>query len=204
MIREREEPNESGFRPGQEVFDTPGSEPHVESVFNSSQAAPVRDDGRHKPLVVVDEGADMVGQVEAERGGNVSGKGRKRITGAILLLLVLGTGVIAFLFISGSGGTKKGRVPVNKTNANSQTEDAATKQAIEELNGASPGVTLSDGSQIRPQASPVVSPSVPNSTSTQPVTELPQSGNLTATVGPLSQTSKDGAADNASGSGSAL
>src|SRR6266849_7412702 len=169
MLREREINNENGHRAGQEVFESAGTE--AESVFDHSQAKPLSDEVARKPAVVVDESANMIDEVERERGSKVPGKGKRRIVGAILFLVVAVTGILSFWFISGSGATKKARVAVNKTNGSSQTDDATTRQAIDEVNGA--GVTLSDGTRIRPQASPTASPTQ-SSTSTLAVTELPQ------------------------------
>ena len=199
MLRAREINNENGHRAGQEVFESAGTE--AESVFDHSKAEPLSDEGAHKPSVVVDESADMINEVETERGSKVPGKGKRRIVGAILFLVVAVTGILSFWFISGSGATKKARVPVNKTNGSSQTDDATTRQAIEELNGNGAGVTLSDGSLIRPQVSPTVSPTQ-SSTSTQPVTELPQTPtNLSATVGQDRASNTNSSTDAASGPG---
>jgi len=199
MLREREINNENGDRAGQEVFESASSE--AESVFDHSKAEPLSDERAHKPAVVVDESADMINEVERERGSKVPGKGKRRIVGAILFLVVAVTGILSFWFISGSGATKKARVAVNKTNGSSQTDDATTRQAIEEVNGNGAGVTLSDGTLIRPQASPTVSPTQ-NSTSTQPVTELPQTAtNLSATVGQDRTSNTNSSTDAASGPG---
>jgi hypothetical protein len=204
MLRERERDNGTGPRIGQEVFEPAGSLPERdgvgvrevgESVFDHSQAAPLSDERSHKPAVVVDESANMIEEVQTERGSKVPGKGKRRVVGLILVLAVAVTGVLSFWFINGNGATRKARVPVNKANGNSQSDEATTRQAIQQLNGA--GVTLSDGSIIRPQASPSVSP-VQGAASTQSVTELPQtSTNLSTTV------SSDRASTNANTSGDA-
>jgi hypothetical protein len=193
MLRQRERNTESGTGPrvGQEVFESAGSLPErdgvcvredrVESVFDHSQAEPLSDEKPHKPSVIVNESANMIEEVQTERGAKVPGKAKRRVVGLILVLAVAITGVLSFWFINGNGATRKARVPVNKANGNSQSDEATTRQAIQQLNGA--GVTFPDGSLIRPQASPAVSP-VQGAGSTQSVTELPQSTNLSATVTP--------------------
>jgi hypothetical protein len=196
MLREREINNENRHRAGQEVFESAGTE--AESVFDHSKAEPLSDEVARKPSVVVDESANMINEVERERGSKVPGKGKRRIVGAILFLVVAVTGILSFWFISGSGATKKARVAVNKTNGSSQTDDATTRQAIEVVNGNGAGVTLSDGTLIRPQASPTASPTQ-SSTSTQAVTELPQTPtNLSATVGQDRTSNTNSSADAAS------
>lgn len=199
MLREREINNENGHRAGQEVFESAGTE--AESVFDHSKAEPLSDEAARKPSVVVDESANMINEVEKERGSKVPGKGKRRIVGAILFLVVAVTGILSFWFISGSGATKKARVAVNKTNGSSQTDDATTRQAIEVVNGNGAGVTLSDGTLIRPQASPTASPTQ-SSTSTQAVTELPQTPtNLSATVGQDRMSNTNSSTDPANGPG---
>jgi hypothetical protein len=199
MLREREINNENRHRAGQEVFESAGSE--AESVVDHSQAEPLRDEVARKPSVVVDESANMVNEVERERGSKVPGKGKRRIVGAILFLVVAVTGILSFWFISRSGATKKARVAVNKTNGSSQTDDATTRQAIEVVNGNGAGVTLSDGTLIRPQASPTASPSQ-SAASTQPVTELPRTAtDLSTTVPDRTTSNTSSSADAASGPG---
>src|SRR5260370_39358489 len=122
MLREREINNENRDRAGEEVFEAAGTE--AESVFDNSKAEVLSDERAHKPSVVVDESADMINEVERERGSKVPGKGKRRIVGAILFLVVAVTGILSFWFISGRGATKNARVPVNKTNGSSQTDDA--------------------------------------------------------------------------------
>jgi hypothetical protein len=199
MSREREINNENRHRAGQEVFESAGSEGSAESVFDHSQAEPLSDEVARKPAVVVDESANMIDEVERERGSKVPGKGKRRLVGVILFLAVGVTGVLSFWFISGSGATKKARVGVNKTNGNSQTDDATTRQAIQEVNGT--GVALPDGSLVRPQSSPTVSPSQ-SAASTQPVTELPRTAtDLSTTVPDRTTSNTNSSADAASGPG---
>ena len=66
-----------------------------------------------------------------------------------------------------------------------ESEEALTKQAIEQANGGGPGITLSDGSVIRPSM-PSPSPAGSAPDSNVPVTQLPISGNdeLSGTVNP--------------------
>ncbi|MDX6443104.1 MAG: hypothetical protein QOH71_178 [Blastocatellia bacterium] len=199
MLREREIDNENGHRAGQEVFESAGSEGSAESGFDHSKAEPLSDEVARKPSVVVDESANMINEVERERGSKVPGKGKRRIVGAILFLVVAVTGILSFWFISGSGATKKARVAVNKTNGSSQTDDATTRQAIEVVNGN--GVALPDGSLVRPQSSPTVSPSQ-SAASTQPVTELPRTAtDLSTTVPDRTTSNTNSSTDAASGPG---
>jgi hypothetical protein len=199
MLREREINNENRHGAGQEVFESAGTE--AESVVDHSQAEPLSDEAARRPAVVVDESANMINEVERERGSKVPAKGKRRLVGAALFLVVAVTGILSFWFISGSGATKKARVAVNKTNGSSQTDDATTRQAIEVVNGNGAGVTLSDGTLIRPQASPTASPTQ-SSTSTQAVTELPQTPtNLSATVGQDRTSNTNSSTDAASGPG---
>ena len=141
----------------------------------------VSDDRRAE---LVDEG-DIVADVERERGENQSkGRGRKAMAG-VVFLFVIAAGAIGAWYVIGSGGKRQARVPVNRSsNASTvESEEALTKQAIEQANGAGPGITLSDGSVIRPSM-PSPSPAVPAADSNVPVTQLPITGNdeLSGTV----------------------
>lgn len=127
----------------------------------------------HKPNFIVEDGPDVLKEVEDEREATKGKRGKRALWAAFLLLVVLITGVICFLFLTGGTAAKKAHVPVNKTTSATDNEDAATRQAIEQLNGAS-GVKLDDGSLVRPQASPGASPSQNSVTAEQPVTQLPQ------------------------------
>ena len=131
---------------------------------------------------LIDEG-DIVAEVERERGENQSkGRGRKAVAG-VLFLLVIVAGAIGAWYVIGRGGKWQARVPVNRSSKASavESEEALTKQAIELTNSAGPGITLSDGSVIRPSMpSPMAAP---NSDSNVPVTQLPLSnGELSSTV----------------------
>ena len=143
----------------------------------------VSDDRRAELL---DEG-DIVADVERERGENQSkGRGRKAITG-VVFLFVIAAGAIGAWYVIGSGGKRQARVPVNRSSnaSTAESEEALTKQAIQQANGAGPGITLSDGSVIRPSM-PAPSPGVPAPDSNVPVTQLPITGNdeLSGTVNP--------------------
>ena len=162
------------------------------------------DDFTVKPAVVVEEG-DMVTAVEQERGEK-RGKGRVRraVVGIGLLgVLVVSLAVCVWL-VGGKGATRKAKVIVNGTNtanAEADSEEAKTKRAIEEVSnagpgGTGPGVTLKDGSVVRP--------SVPGSLTTGgtsgsesslniPVTQFPPSKNvdLSKTVDSSKQTDGD-------------
>ena len=133
---------------------------------------------------LIDEG-DIVAEVERERGENQSkGRGRKAVAGVVFLVLIA-AGAIGAWYVIGRGGKRQARVPVNRSSKASavESEEALTKQAIELTNSAGPGITLSDGSVIRPTM-PSPSPmAAPNSDSNVPVTQLPMSnGELSSTV----------------------
>ena len=133
---------------------------------------------------LIDEG-DIVAEVERERGENQSkGRGRKAVAG-VVFLVVIAAGAIGAWYVIGRGGKRQARVPVNRSSKASavESEEALTKQAIELTNSAGPGITLSDGSVIRPTM-PSPSPmAAPNSDSNVPVTQLPMSnGELSSTV----------------------
>ena len=155
-----------------DVADTP----RTDSIFvNDSQAAhvvSVDEDEERCPEMVAEEG-DIIQGVENERGGQ-AGRGRKRIVGALLGLVILVVAVVVIWFMVGNGATRKAKVPVNAANSNSaqQREEGMTRQAIQELNSG-PGVTFGDGSVARPQPSPARDQVVNQSVSNQLVTQLP-------------------------------
>jgi len=135
--------------------------------------------------VLVDEG-DMVDDVERERGEKQStGRGRKAVA-AVVFLLVIGACAVGAWYLIGNGATRKARVPVNKSSqaSGAESEEAMTRQAIEQANAAGPGITLSDGSVVRPgMLPPSPSPAVPAADSNTPVTQLPPTvNNLSTTV----------------------
>jgi len=147
---------------------------------NAKSEESVSDDRRAE---LVDEG-DIVADVERERGENQSkGRGRKAIAG-VVFLFVIAAGAIGAWYVIGRGGKRQARVPVNRSSKASavESEEALTKQAIELTNSAGPGITLSDGSVIRPSM-PSPSPMAPAPDSNVPVTQLPMSnGELSSTV----------------------
>lgn len=128
---------------------------------------------------VVDEG-NIVDAVERERGENQSkGRGRKAITGVVLLLVIGAAAVVGGWYVFGNGPKRKAKVPVS-SHVSAESDEAKTKQAIEEAN-AGPGITLSDGSIVRPGL-PSASPSAAAPGGNVPVTEI--NGDLSNTVDP--------------------
>ena len=76
--------------------------------------------------------ADIVDEVERERGENQSkGRGRKAITG-VVFLFVIAAGAIGAWYVIGNGGKRQARVPVNRSSnaSTAESEEALTKQAI--------------------------------------------------------------------------
>ena len=129
---------------------------------------------------LVDEG-NIVEEVQRERGENQSkGRGRKAITGLVFLFVIAACAVGSW-YVIGNGAKRKAKVPVS-SHASAESDDAKTKQAIEEANSSGPGITLSDGSVVRPgMPSPSPTPSAPDGN--VPVTELrPNNGDLSDTV----------------------
>ena len=131
---------------------------------------------------LVDEG-NIVAEVERERGENQSkGRGRKAAA-AVVFLFVISAAAIGAWYVIKSGGKRQAKVPVNRSSSASmaESEEALTKQAIEQANGAGPGITLSDGSVIRPS---MPSPAARPADSNVPVTQLPPTSNedLSGTV----------------------
>ena len=180
-----------------------------DSIFlDDSQAPHVvsgDEDEERRPEMVAEEG-DIIQGVESERGAQ-AGRGRKRIVGALLGVVVLVVAVVVIWLMVGNGATRKAKVPVNAGSSNSaqQSEEGMTRQAIQELNSG-PGVTFGDGSVARPQPSPVVEQVVTQSVSNQPVTQLPPTvnPNLSSTVDPArSSSSSSQASDSNSQSSSA-
>jgi hypothetical protein len=132
---------------------------------------------------LVDEG-NIVAEVERERGENQSkGRGRKAAA-AVVFLFVISAAAIGAWYVIKSGGKRQARVPVNRSSGASmaESEEALTKQAIEQANGAGPGITLSDGAVIRPSM-PSPSPAA-RPDSNVPVTQVPPTSNeeLSGTV----------------------
>ncbi len=191
MLRERaSDANGNGFHgngdgTAVDVADTP----RTDSFFLDDSQAPhvvsVGEVEERRPEMVAEEG-DIIQGVESERGAQV-GRGRKRIVGALLGVVVLVVAVVVIWFMVGNGATRKAKVPVNAGNSNSaqQSEEGMTRQAIQELNSG-PGVTLGDGSVARPQPTPSMEQPVTQSISSEPVTQLPPTvnPNLSSTVDP--------------------
>ena len=158
-----------------------------------------------KPAVVVEEG-DMVAAVEQERGEK-RGKGRVRraVVGIGLLGILVVCLAVCVWLVGGKGATRKAKVLVNGTNTavEADSEEAKTKRAIEEVSnagpgGTGPGVTLKDGSVVRPSvpgslASGESSESTGESSLNIPVTQFPPSNNvdLSKTVDSSKQTDGD-------------
>src|SRR5215207_1893916 len=135
------DPSGNEFRGDQRVV--------IEETEEQVDKAELVSDERRAELI--DEG-DIVAEVERERGENQSkGRGRKAVAG-VVFLVVIAAGAIGAWYVIGSGGRRQARVPVNRLSKASavESEEALTKQAIELTNSAGPGITLSDGSVIRP------------------------------------------------------
>lgn len=145
------------------------------------------EDQDRRPPVLIDEG-DMVGEVEQERGDKQGkGRGRRVAVGFIVLLGIAVCAVGGWLMI-GNGATRKAKVPVNNASKGSgvESEEAMTRQAIEQANAAGPasgpGITFGDGSVVRPSVLPADNGMAP--ASNVPVTQIPPAGNgdLSSTV----------------------
>ena len=129
---------------------------------------------------LVDEG-NIVDEVQRERGENQSnGRGRKALTG-LVFLLVIACCAVGGWYVIGNGAKRKAKVPVS-SHGSAESDEAKTKQAIEEANSSGPGITLRDGSVVRPgMPSPSPTPIAPGGN--VPVTELrPNNGDLSDTV----------------------
>ncbi len=192
MLRERApDANGYGFQgnrngPAVDVAETP----RTDSIFFDDSQAPqvVSEDEveERRPEMVAEEG-DIIQGVERERGVQ-TGRGRKRIVGALLGVVILVVAVVVIWLMFGNGATRRARVPVNAgggSNSAQQSEEGMTRQAIQELNSG-PGLTFGDGSVARPQPSPAVEQVVTQSVTNEPVTQLPLTvnPNLSSTVEP--------------------
>lgn len=136
--------------------------------------------------VLVDEG-DMVAGVEEERGEKQGkGRGRRAVVGLGVLIVIVACAAIAGWFVIGKGATRKAKVPVNggngSTNSGAESEEAMTRQAIEQARVSGPGITLSDGSVVRPGTLPPTMGMAPGSN--VPVTQVSPviNGDLSSTV----------------------
>ena len=191
MLRERaSDSNGNGNRTAVDVADMP----RPDSIFlDDSQAAPVVSGDEveeRRPEMVAEEG-DIIEGVERERGAQ-AGRGRKRIVGALLAVVILVLAVVVIWFMVGKGATRKAKVAVNaggNSTSAQQSEEGMTRQAIQELSYG-PGVTFGDGTVARPQPSPAGEQLVTQSVSNEPVTQLPATvnPNLSSTVDPARST----------------
>jgi hypothetical protein len=189
MLRERaSDANGNGVDGNGTAVDVADT-PRIDSIFLDESQAPHVVSGdeveERRPEMVAEEG-DIIQGVESERGAQ-AGRGRKRIIGALLGVVVLVVAAVVIWFMVGNGATRKAKVPVNAGSSNSvqQTEEGMTRQAIQELNSG-PGVTFGDGSVARPQPTPAGEQVVTQSVSNEPVTQLPPTvnPNLSSTVDP--------------------
>jgi type II secretory pathway pseudopilin PulG len=189
-----------------DVADTP----RPDSIFlDDSQAAPdVSGDEveERRPEMVAEEG-DIIQGVERERGAQ-AGRGRKRIVGALLAVVMLVLAVVVIWFMASNGATRKARVAVNaggNSNSAQQTEEGMTRQAIQELNSG-PGVTFGDGTVARPEPSPAGKQVVTQSVSNEPVTQLPATvnPNLSSTVDSARSTNSSTQASDANSQSSSV
>jgi hypothetical protein len=136
--------------------------------------------------VLIDEG-DMVAGVEEERGEKQGkGRGRRAVLGLGLLIVIVACAAIAGWFVIGKGATRKAKVPVNESNASTnsgaESEEVMTRQAIEQARVSGPGITLSDGSVVRPGTLLPTTGMAPGSS--VPVTQVAPviNGDLSSTV----------------------
>jgi len=142
------------------------------------------EDESRRPPVLVDEG-DMVGEVEQERGEKQGkGRGRRAAIGVVVLIGIVVCAVGGWMMI-GNGATRKAKVAVNNgasQGSGLESEEAMTRQAIEQANAPGPGITMSDGSVVRPSTLPSVNGVAP--ASNVPVTQMPPlvNGDLSSTV----------------------
>src|SRR6266852_9137523 len=123
MLRERaSEANGNGIT--SDVADTR----RTDSIFlDDSQATHVLsgDEVEERRPEMVAEGGDIIQGVESERGAQ-AGRGRKRIVGALLGIVVLVVAVVVIWFMVGNGATRKAKVPVNaggNSSSAQQTEE---------------------------------------------------------------------------------
>src|ERR1051326_3329483 len=142
QFRTRENDGQSTIPPGILSSDTA---PDPKSIFDSSQAEVMSDDDRLQKPQTEDFGepSDMVKDVVAERNGTKSNRGKRVALGIALLLIVGTTAGLCFWFLSGPGATKRASVPVNKAKSTSQSDEAVTQKAVDQLT-ASQGVKLDD------------------------------------------------------------
>lgn len=209
MLRERaSDAKGNGFHGNGTAVDVADT-PRPDSIFLDDSQAPDVVSGdeveERRPEMVAEEG-DIIQGVERERSGQ-AGRGRKRIVGALLAVVILVVAAVVIWFMVGSGATRKAKVPVNAGNSNSaqQSEEGLTRQAIQELNSG-PGVTFGDGTVARPQPSPVGEQVVTQSVSNEPITQLPATvnPNLSSTVDPARPTNSSTQASEANSQSSSV
>src|SRR5215212_8214235 len=149
----------------------------IEDPVNRDPEEVVSDERR---IELVDEG-NIVDEVQRERGENQSkSRGRKAITG-LVFLLVIAACTVGSWYVIGNGAKRKAKVAVS-SHASAESDEAKTKEAIEEAKSSAPGITLSDGSVVRP-GMPSPSPTVGAPSGNVPVTELrPNNEDLSGTV----------------------
>jgi hypothetical protein len=169
-ILNRESNEENGFRGERR----PAIE-EIEDEFLNQGDRHFNEDNVRRPEVLIDDD-DMMQTVAAERGEE-QGKGRGRRVGGglVALIAIVVCAAVAGWFVIGKGATRKAKVPVNgsssSSNSGADTEDAMMKQAIEQANVGGPGITLGDGSVVRPGMLPPVAGTAPGSS--LPVTQMP-------------------------------
>ncbi len=177
---DRESRNGNGFHGDRRVV----LEELDDEIAGDGEREFVGDDERR--AVLIDEG-DMVAGVEEERGEKQGkGRGRRAVVGLGVLIVIVACAAIAGWFVIGKGATRKAKVPVNgsnaSTNSGAESEEAMTRQAIEQARVSGPGITLSDGSVVRPGTLPPTTGMAPGSN--VPVTQVSPviSGDLSSTV----------------------
>src|SRR6266446_5503457 len=177
---DRESRNGNGFHGDRRVV----LEELDDEIAGDGEREFVGDDERR--AVLIDEG-DMVAGVEEERGEKQGkGRGRRAVVGLGVLIVIVACAAIAGWFVIGKGATRKAKMPVNgsnaSTNSGAESEEAMTRQAIEQARVSGPGITLSDGSVVRPGTLPPATGMGPGSN--VPVTQVPPviNGDLSSTV----------------------
>src|SRR6266540_3878321 len=177
---DRESGNGNGFHGDQRVV----LEELDDEIEGDGEREFAGDDERR--AVLIDEG-DMVAGVEEERGEKQGkSRGRRAVVGLGVLIVIIACAAIAGWLVIGKGATRKAKVPVNgsnaSTNSGAESEEAMTRQAIEQARVSGPGITLSDGSVVRPGTLPPTTGMAPGSNVA--VTQVPPviNGDLSSTV----------------------
>src|SRR5216684_5050436 len=177
---DRESRNGNGFHGDRRVV----LEELDDEIAGDGEREFVGDDERR--AVLIDEG-DMVTGVEEERGEKQGkGRGRRAVVGLGVLIVIVACAAIAGWFVIGKGATRKAKVPVNgsnaSTNSGAESEEAMTRQAIEQARVSGPGITLSDGSVVRPGTLPPTTGRAPGSNVSVTQVSPVISGDLSSTV----------------------